>query len=252
MSKPTRHTMTNKKLMSAIILFASWLPGQSAIAQTLTTVLDNGPSSNRVDLIFIGDGYTAPQLDTIYPNHVQEEIDYLFSGANRNPFPRYKNFFNAHQISIASNESGADQPPNNIFRDTALDASYWTGGTERCLYFNTGKANNAVNIALSGTGIDIDARLGLVNDTKYGGCGGQWAVYAAGNNTAVDIGVHELGHSLGDLADEYFSPGTYNGPEPQSVNLTRSPNTGKWDRWVGYNDPQTNGGSTWRGPIRQS
>ena len=210
-----------------------------AISQTLTTVMDNGPSSNRIDLIFIGDGYTSAQLDAQYPDHVQDQLDYLFSGAHRNPFPRYEKFFNAHRVNVVSTESGADQPPNNIFKETALDASYWWGGTERCLYFNTSKANVAVNTALSGSGIDVDARLGLVNDSKYGGCGGQWAVYAAANSSAVDIGVHELGHSLGDLADEYYSSGTYTGPEPSSVNLTKSPSTGKWDRWVSYHDPST-------------
>ncbi|MEM8679757.1 MAG: M64 family metallopeptidase, partial [Planctomycetota bacterium] len=208
-------------------------------AQTVTTVVNNGPSTNRIDLIFVGDGYTAGQIETDYAGHVQEELDYLFNGAFRNPFPRYENFFNAHRVNVISNESGADQPPLNIFRDTALDATYWTGNIERCLYLDTGKANQAVGAALAGTGIDIDARLGLVNDTKYGGCGGQWAVYAAGNSSAADIGVHELGHSLGGLADEYFSPGFYNGPEPSSVNLTANPDSGKWDRWVGYNDPDT-------------
>lgn len=209
--------------------------------QTVTTVLDNGPSNNRIDLVFVGDGYQESEIDSTYDGHVQDEIDYLFNGAFRNPFPRYQNFFNAHRVNVISNESGADQPPNDIFRDTALDASYWWGGNvERCLYLNTAKANQAVSTALAGSSIDVDARLGLVNDDKYGGCGGSWAVYAAGNNAATDIGVHELGHSFGNLADEYWTNGTtYTGSEPGAVNLTSNPSTGKWDRWVGYNDPET-------------
>ncbi len=220
-------------VLASILVSPSW-------SQTLHTVLDNGPSSNRIDLVFLGDGYLSTQLDTLYAGHVQEELDYLFSGAYRNPFPRYANFFNAHRISQASNETGADRPPENIFRDTAFDASYWWNSIERCLYMDTFLADQAVAAALAGTGIDVDARLGLVNDAKYGGCGGEWAVYAAGHKTARDIGVHELGHSLGWLADEYFSAGNhFSGPEPTSVNLTQSPATGKWDRWVGYDDPDT-------------
>ena len=217
----------------------------TAAAQTLTTVVNNGPSDNRVDLMFIGDGYTASQIDTVYSDHVQDEINYLFSGAYRNPFPRYDKFFNVHRVNVISNESGADQPPNNIFRDTALDASYWwNGSVERCLYFNTSKANNAVNTALAGTNIDVDARIGVVNDSKYGGCGGTWAVYAGANSSATDIAVHELGHSLAQLADEYFyTDDHYSGGEPSSVNLTTNPSLGKWDRWVGYDDPQTNIGT---------
>ena len=236
-SPPEKHAPMK---LSTFVPMLALVVASQLYGQTLTTVWNNGPSSNRVDLIFIGDGYTGGQIESTYASHVQDELDYLFSGAYRNPFPRYQSFFNAHRVNVVSNESGADQPPNNIFRDTALDASYWTGGVERCLYLDTGKANAAVSTALQGTGIDIDARLGLVNDAKYGGCGGQWAVYAAANSSAADIGVHELGHSLGQLADEYFyNNDTYTGPEPSSVNLTKTPTTGKWDRWVGYVDPDT-------------
>ena len=34
--------------------------------QTLTTVTQNGASSNRVDMIFIGDGYQAGEIETTY------------------------------------------------------------------------------------------------------------------------------------------------------------------------------------------
>ncbi len=159
------------------------------------------------------------------------------------PSLRYANFFNAHRVNVVSNQSGADKPPQNIFVDTALDASYWWDGvTERLLYFNTSKANAAVNSALVGSGIDVDMRFGVVNDPKYGGGGGSWAVYAGGNSAANEIALHEVGHSFAGLADEYFSPGTYAGPEPFEPNATKSPATGKWDRWLGYVDPDTNMG----------
>ena len=210
-------------------------------AQTLTTMISNGPPSNRVDIVFIGDGYLSAQLETLYPQHVQAQINYLFSGSAV-PFPRYQHFFNVHRVNVASNQTGADQPPLNIFRDTALDASYWYDGvTERLLYFSNSKANAAVNTALAGTGITADMRFGTVNDSKYGGGGGNWAVYAGANSSAADIALHEVGHSFAGLADEYFTNGTtYTGPEPGEPNATRSPTTGKWDRWLGYDDPQTN------------
>jgi hypothetical protein len=97
-----------------------------------------------------------------------------------------------------------------------------------------------VTTALTGSGIDIDMRLGTVNSTKYGGCGGQWAVWSAGNASAREIAVHEVGHSFSKLADEYFSPGNYTGGELSEWNATNSNTSGKWDRWVGYNDPSSN------------
>jgi hypothetical protein len=83
-------------------------------------------------------------------------------------------------------------------------------------------------------------RIGIVNESIYGGGGGQWAVYAGGNSSAPEIAVHELGHSFAGLADEYFSPGTHSGPEPPEPNVTANPANGKWNRWVGYNDPTSN------------
>jgi hypothetical protein len=207
-------------------------------AQTVETVINNGASSNRVDMIFIGDGYTASQLDNEYVTHLQSTVDHFFSNG-QDPFPRYSSYFNVHRVNIASNESGADKPLDNIYVDTALDASYsWGGSVERCLYFNTGKANTAVATALTGTSIDIDMRIGLVNDAKYGGCGGQWAVLAGANAAAPEIALHEVGHSFASLADEYwYTDDTYSGSEKSNVNLTISPTTGKWDRWLDYVDP---------------
>lgn len=43
----------------------------------------------------------------------------------------------------------------------------------------------------------------LANSTKYGGIGGSVATSSGGNAAAGLITVHELGHSLGGLADEY-------------------------------------------------
>ncbi|MCC7334461.1 MAG: hypothetical protein IT422_05175 [Pirellulaceae bacterium] len=204
------------------------------------TLVDNGRSSNRVDLVFVGDGYTAGEISTTYAAHVSSMVSYLFGTAS-NPLSRYASFFNVHRVNVISNQSGADVPQSGILRDTALDATYrYDGVTDRLLYFNADKANSAVNTALAGTGVDIDMRVGVVNESVYGGGGGQWAVYAGANiQDSKEIAVHELGHSYAGLADEYFSPGSYAGPEPVEANVTTSPATGKWDRWVGYDDPDS-------------
>lgn len=204
------------------------------------TVVNNGASSNRVDMIFIGDGYQAVEIDSTFADHVQGTIGHFFSSA---PLGRYNKFFNVHRVNVASSESGADRPLDNYYVDTALDASYsWGGGVERCLYFNTGKANTAVAAALAGSGIDTDdgMLLGTVNDSHYGGCGGQWGVYAGANSGANEIALHEIGHSFANLADEYFyTTDHYTGAEPGAWNVTANENSGKWDRWVGYDDPDS-------------
>ncbi|QDV88633.1 M64 family metallopeptidase [Stieleria magnilauensis] len=200
------------------------------------TVLNNGPSDNRVDIVILGDGYTAAQIDNVYLSHVNGMLEYLFN-AGQDPYPRYANFFNAHRINVISNESGADEPPNGIFVDTALDAYYFCGGTERLICINNTKANAAKNEALAGAGFNAEMQFVSVNDSKYGGSGGSYAVFAGANGSANELALHEVAHSFNDLADEYGGSPLYTGGEPREVNVTTDPQGAKWQRWVGYDQP---------------
>jgi hypothetical protein len=208
-----------------------------------TTVINNGPNSNRVNMVFLGDGYTAAQINTAYPAHIVSMTNHMFNpppaNLTRDPYPRYKNYFNVHRVNVISNESGADVAPENIFRDTALDAQYFfDGATERLLYINDAKANSALTAGLADAGFAADIRLLTVNDTRYGGGGGTYAVYAGGNGSATEVALHELGHSFNGLADEYggFTL-PYGGAEPAEINVTKNSTGAKWSHWLGYNQP---------------
>jgi hypothetical protein len=212
-----------------------------AVASALTTLIDSGPSANRVDIVFLGDGYTQANLNSgVYTSHVDAYLDYMFGpSALADPFSRYHNFFNAHAIEVVSNQSGADQPPNGIFRDTALDATYFSNSTERLLTVSTSKTNAQRNLGLAGTGVTADMQFVVVNDTKYGGSGGTYAVFAGGNASSKEIALHEVAHSFSRLADEYVSYNSpYTGGEPIEVNVTKNAGGAKWSRWLGYDDPR--------------
>ncbi len=237
--------MMIQRLAAGVVLVAASLFGAASSHAQLTidpynTIISNGASSNRVDMIFIGDGYQIGEINSTYTTHINNTLGHFFASA---PLSRYSSFFNVHRVNVISNESGADKPLDGIYVDTALNASYsWGGSVERCLYFDTGLANAAVASALAGTGIDTNdgMLLGTVNDSQYGGCGGQWGVYAGANSAANEIALHEIGHSFANLADEYFYTNDhYSGPEPSQWNVTADPNSGKWDRWLGYDDPDS-------------
>ena len=105
------------------------------------TLVNNGPPNNRINLVFIGDGYTQSELDNKYLNDVNTNVNYLFkSGGLIEPFPSYANYFNIYAVSIASSESGADEPTKNVYKSTALDASFAWGFpdhiVDRSLFFN--------------------------------------------------------------------------------------------------------------------
>ena len=233
--------MTRASRSILAVLSAALLLLTAAPAGGFVTVVDNGPSANRVDMVFLGDGYTAADLAAdAYAAHLDSFLQYMFSDTlNSDPFYRYRNFFNVHRIDVVSNESGADKPPEGIYVDTALDAKYYTGGTERLLTINSSKANAIKNAELTGAGFTAEMQFVSVNDTKYGGSGGSYAVYAGGNESAFELAMHEMGHSFAGLADEYDydHDGPYTGSEPWQVNVTKDPTGQKWARWLGYDQP---------------
>ena len=209
-----------------------------------TTLLKTGASGNRVDIVFLGDGYTAGQLAGDYRGDVQAMITYLFeAGDLTEPFGRYKDYFNIHAIDVASRQSGADVEPEGIVVDTALNAKYyWDGSTERLLYIDDNLADAIVQREFEGTDIAAEMRFVTVNSDRYGGGGGSYGVYAGGNPSAREVAVHEIGHSFAHLADEYddYDPNavsTYRGSEPFSANLTKDAGGARWSEWLGYDQP---------------
>ena len=77
-----------------------------------------------------------------------------------------------------------------------------------------------------------DETIVMVNTTRYGGCGGSRAVYSAGNSAATELAVHEVGHSLGGLADEYAYTDAC-GSTAGEINTSLNPDEGAWHEWIG-------------------
>ncbi len=208
-------------------------------AQTVKTILKSGPTQNRYDMVILGDGYTA-QEQSRFDSDCAKFVTGLFA---KEPYKSFKNFFNVHTVYRASKESGADQPDASppIVRDTVYDASYATGGTARCLYIkNTTQAAKDAALAPANEG----RILVLVNDSRYGGCAGTYAVSYNGGSM-VEVQTHEFGHSFAGVADEYDYPyDTYTGGEPSQKNVTIDP-TGKkkWPAWIGIQGISAFGGA---------
>ncbi|MFK7739025.1 MAG: M64 family metallopeptidase [Planctomycetota bacterium] len=219
-------------LAPATLMCAALLPlgARSLAAQTVTTVISSGTTQSRYDLVILGDGYQASEQNK-FDQDVQTFLTGLFQ---KSPFNVFSDYYNVHTVFRASQESGADKPDENppTFVNTAYDASYNIGGTARCLYIqNTSQALADAALAPATEG----RVLVMVNDTRYGGCASTFAVSYTGSSM-TEVQAHELGHSVGALADEYEYAGqTYTGPEPTSVNVTTSPVGQKWAAWHGVN-----------------
>ena len=214
----------------AIATAASALTAATALAQapTVTTVLNNGSTQSRYDMVILGDGYQAFEQNK-FDTDVQTFLTALFQ---RQPYQTFASYYNVHTVFRASVDSGADRPDETppVYKNTVYNSTYNYGGVDRCLYVqNTTQALADAALAPASEG----RVLVMVNDTRYGGCASTFAVSYTGSSMS-EVQIHELGHSLGGLADEYDYPNqTYTGGEPGQPNLTTSPTGQKWSLWWG-------------------
>lgn len=215
--------------MKIAIAAALVLAAAVVFAEPVTVLQQSGSSTNRLDLVVLGDGYTAAELGK-YANDVNTFLSSVFL---QQPWAEYRPLMNVYRVDVTSAESGASHPENNVTKTTALGAAYNCAGIQRLICVDT----NAVNAVLSRTvtATQRDLVLVLVNDNVYGGSGGAVAV-ASTHASAVELVLHESGHTLGLLADEYTDqpPNCSLAVEPSAANATMQTQRGsiKWNNWI--------------------
>ncbi|MBO5224958.1 MAG: peptidase M64 [Parabacteroides sp.] len=162
------------------------------------SVQNNGSSTEKVDLVFIAEGYTAAEQEKFIAD-AKRFTDALF---NTPPFDTRRNDFNVWAVELVSEESGTDISGKGIFKNTALNSGYYTFGVDR--YLTTPDMKSIRDAVWN---VPCDAVFLLINAETYGG-GGMYNFYACGTadhpKTPV-VFTHEFGHSFAGLADEYFS-----------------------------------------------
>ncbi|MER7583769.1 M64 family metallopeptidase [Kitasatospora sp. NPDC097691] len=213
----------------------------------VTPLVRGGDPATKLDVVVIGDGYAA-----------QEQQKFLTDAAEKwrevtavEPYATYRGLFNVWAVSAVSPESGVTGDPDQAtVRHTALGSYFWCDGVERLLCVD----EKAVE-RYAAKAPQADLVLVVANSAKYGGAGYNdvtsplgyegIATVAGGNAKSGQIAVHETGHSLGKLADEYAydGQGTYQGDEPAEANIStltadrmRQQGT-KWSRWLGQTSP---------------
>jgi IgA Peptidase M64/Peptidase M64 N-terminus len=186
----------------------------------------NGEPADKVDLVLLGDGYTAGEMDK-WHRDARRLADLLFAVS---PFMERRKDFNVWAVDTPSDESGVARLSDSVHRRSALRATYDAFGSERyVLAFDNKRLREAAAIAPYEF-VEI-----VVNDRKYGGGGifGQYATVAADNAWAPYLFVHEFGHHFAALADEYYTSEVayapaVDRPEPWEPNATADPQAAKW------------------------
>jgi hypothetical protein len=196
-------------------------------------ILSNGSPAQKVDLAFLAEGYNQSEMEK-FEADVDHFTDLLFQ---TEPFKTEKGNFNIRAVFKPSVDSGVDDPARNQYKNTVLNASFSTFGSQR--YLMTFDQLAVTDIA---SAVPHDALYVLVNSNVYGG-GGIYNLYACitvDNKWSDNIFIHEFGHSFGGLGDEYYtSDVAYNDfypttVEPWEPNLTvlSNPNRVKWEKFI--------------------
>ena len=232
--------MIPRKPFALFIAIAILLAGLAAtgFSATLTQILNNGPRDRRLNLVLLSEGYISTELTTKFPADAQTILNAFFT---REPWREYKSFFNAFTISVASAQSGSSHPERYppITRDTYFHSTFYSYGIDRLLTLppndidgNSVDGEGRVAALLQTYVPDYDIVLVIVNDTTYGGSGGEFAVTSL-NASSPDIATHELGHSFAGLGDEYgdYTPG-YAGYELPNTTEQTSRSLIKWKSWI--------------------
>jgi hypothetical protein len=190
-------------------------------------VQESGPPADKVDLLLMGDGYTAAEMP-LWHRDAQRLADLLFAVS---PFKERRRDFNVWAVDTPSDQSGVSRPSDGVYRRSALRASYDAFGSERyVLAFDNRRLREAA-AAAPYEFVEI-----AVNERKYGGGGihNLYATVAAQSAWAPYLFVHEFGHHFAGLADEYYtSPVAYaaaegDRTEPWEANATADPRAAKW------------------------
>jgi len=197
----------------------------------------SGPPQVKVDLLLLGDGYTAAERAKCEAD-ARRLTGILFA---TEPFAGRRSDFNVWLLCPAAAESGVSRPSLGTHRRSPVGATYDAFRSERYLLTFDDRAFRDLASQAPYEFVAI-----LVNSSTYGGGGifGQYATVAADSLWAPYLFVHEFAHHFAALADEYYtSDVAYEAPlekhEPWEPNVTAllDPAALKWRDLVAPGTP---------------
>ncbi|HEV2802116.1 MAG TPA: IgA Peptidase M64 [Pyrinomonadaceae bacterium] len=197
----------------------------------------NGDPTTKVDLLILGDGYTAAEVGK-FERDARRLVGILFQTS---PFKERRKDFNVWGLCPPAAESGISRPSTGVHRDSPLGTTYDVFGSERYILTFDNRAFRRTASFAPYDFVEI-----LVNNRTYGG-GGIFNLYgtvSADSQWAPYVFVHEFGHHFAALADEYYTSPVAYAPateriEPWEPNVTAllDPKNLKWRDLVAPDTP---------------
>ncbi|MBR3412289.1 MAG: peptidase M64 [Bacteroidales bacterium] len=177
-----------------------------------------GDSHKKMDVVIVPEGY-GPADTAKMMRDMAMFCDYLLG---QKPFSSRRGDFNVWGVPLTGEASGITDPTKGIEVNSLVGSSYNTFGADR--YLMTTRLFK-LHDAIGST--PCDHIIIMANSTTYGG-GAIYNFYAMSslNEMAYMVLPHELGHSIGGLADEYVDEDLSYGDmhqltvEPPEPNIT--------------------------------
>lgn len=155
------------------------------------TILNNGPSAQKFDIVFVGDGF-LPRTRSQYDSKVRSCLSTLWSVS---PFRELKSRFNVHVVYIDSLPGQGYGPDGRRKAEFPFGSQYKNDGSGMVLLSKPDKVREAAKNAPQ-----ADAIIVITTLSGRSHAGGM--VLIADDQSALP---HELGHLIGHLGDEYSS-----------------------------------------------
>jgi hypothetical protein len=167
-------------------------------AGPLIKLHQSGDPAAKLDLLILGDGYTAPERAK-FERDARRLVNVLFTTS---PFRERQRDINVWGRCPAAGESGISRPSQQVYRRSPIGATYDAFDSERYVLTFENKAFRDIASNAPYDVVEI-----LVNSATYGGGGiyGLYSTVAADSVWAPYIFVHEFGHHIAGLADEYYT-----------------------------------------------
>ena len=167
-----------------LLIMSAWAePNFNYDQARVKTILNQGSPASHIDLVFIGDGYTAAQ-SSMLEKDAQDAVNSLWTYPF---FKDYKQYFNAHLVTVPSIQEG-----------TKLNYAFGsTSGSQGMVMVP--KEAELRQVAAKAPECDV-----IIVLTTMPGRAHSANLIVLPSRTFEPL-PHELGHKLGKLGDEYDS-----------------------------------------------
>jgi hypothetical protein len=167
-------------------------------AGPLIRLHEAGDPATKLDFLILGDGYTAAERSK-FERDARKLVATLFATS---PFKERQQDINIWGLVPPAAQSGVSRPSQGIYRRSPVGSTYDAFDSERYVLTFENKAFRDIAANAPYEVVEI-----LVNSATYGGGGiyGLYSTVAADNAYAAYVFVHEFGHHIAALADEYYT-----------------------------------------------